>query len=276
MTEQAAGILSHIYIVNQWFYNKPYVLAIGNNQWNVLNVIYPKYQHVLQQVEILKQDRDNQAICLDRYGIQNKINVLNLMHDRLANSSVADAHECGIDVCGTLSQDANLLNQAANSINVGDRFIAVKNAIQQDLDNLNNVTQAYDAIYDYINQEITANGNTSSGPAVLVSWDNNTHHQFADFYNNVALLVNNSQDAINNGIQAIYQNTYAVPNNLWKNADFQLPEISLANEDTMLNCTTGLTQWAQEVAAQEAAVAADKARAAAAAANASAASNSTA
>jgi len=275
MTEQAAGMLAHIYIVNQWFYNKPYVLEIGNNQWDVLNVIYPKYQHVLQQVEILKQDRDNQAICLDRYGIQNKINVLNLMHDRLANSSVADAHECGIDVCGTLSQDANLLTQAANSINVGDRFTAVQNAIQQDLVNLNNLTQAYDSIYDYINQEISANGQSASGPDVLVSWDNNTKNNYGDFYNNVASLVNNSKDAINNGIQAIYANTYAVPNNLWQNANFQLPEISLANEDTMLNCTTGLTQWANEVAAEEAAIAADKARAAAAAANSSS-SNSTA
>jgi hypothetical protein len=275
MTEQAAGMLEHIYIINQWFYNKPYVMEIGNNQWDVLNVIYPKYQHVLQQVEILKQDRDNDAICLDRWGIQNKINVLNLMHDRLANSSVADAHECGIDVCGTLSQDANLLNQAANSISVSDRFTAVQNAIQADLDNLNNLTQAYDAIYDYINQEISANGNTSSGPEVLVSWDNSTKTQFADFYNNVASLVNNSVDAINNGIQAIYANTYAVPNNLWQNANFQLPEISLANEDTMLNCTSGLTQWAQQLAAQQAAVAADAARKAAAAANSSS-GNSTA
>jgi len=246
-------MLTHIYIVNQWFYNKPYVMEIGNSQWDVLSVIYPKYQHVLQQIDILKLDRDNEAICLNRYAVQGQIGVLNLMYDRLSNQSVANAHDCGIDVCGTLSQDASILNNAAASIIVSDRFSSVQNAIQQDLNNLNNVFAAYNSIYDYINQVFSAGGNSSTGPQILVSMDNQTRQGYSIFFTNVENLVNQSYSTINNGLSAIYQNTYAVPNNLWKNADFQLPLITLANQEQMVNCTNGLTQWAQQNAAQVAA-----------------------
>jgi hypothetical protein len=249
LTELAEGMLTHIYLVNQWFYNKPSVLEIGNNEWDILNVIYPKYQHLSQQIDILKLDRDGEAICLDRYRIQNKIDALNRIHDRLANSSVANAKECGVDICGTLSQDASIISQVASGITVGDRFNSSTNALKQDIDNLNNLTKSYDEIYDYINQDITAGGNTAPGPEILVSWNPQTKETYADFLNNVALLVNNSKDSISSGLQAIYENTYAVPYNLWKNADFQLPELNLANEVQLQNCSASASASASGSAA---------------------------
>jgi hypothetical protein len=278
LTEKAEGMLTHIYLINQWFYNKPSVLEIGNKEWDILNVIYPKYQHLAQEIEILKLDRDGEAICLDRYRIQNKIGILNSIHDRLANSSAAaNAKECGVDICGALSQDASLISQVASGITVGDRFGSPRSSLLQDIENLSNLTLSYDKIYDYINQEVTAGGDTSSGAEILVSWDPQTKETYADFLNNVALLVNNSKDSISSGLQAIYKNTYAVPYNLWKNADFQLPELNLANEEQLQNCTA-LHAGAAAAANSTSAAAANSTSAAAAnstSASGSAAGNST-
>jgi hypothetical protein len=238
-SNEAIADLNRIYILNQWFYNKPYLLTIGNSNWNLLNVIYPKYQHVLQQAQILVQDRDNQAICISRYAIQDQIDLINDVHDGLANASTVNStqNECGIDIGYTLSSDAQILQQASNSINTTNQFTAVEADIQQDLQNLNVARAAYEAIWDYINQDFNAGGNTTSGPQLLLSNDNATKNEFAVFYTNVANLVSSSAGTIAAALQAVYQNTFVVPNNLWQNPNFQLPNITLTNNEELKNCS---------------------------------------
>jgi hypothetical protein len=234
----AIADLTRIYILNQWFYNKPYLLTIGNANWGLLNVIFPKYQHVLQEAQILTQDRDNQAICQSRYSIQNQIDLINYVHDGLANASTVNStqNECGIDIGYTLSSDAQIIQQAANSINTTNQFTVVEADIQQDLQNLKVARAAYESIWDYINQDFNAGGNTTSGPQLLLSNDNATKNEYAAFYSNVANLVSSSAGTITAALQAVYQNTFVVPNSLWQNPNFQLPNITLTNNEALENC----------------------------------------